>query len=117
MFVDWQKLFYGPLRIVVPHAGRRIRQGLVQGVKAGSEEVRPSALLRGFSNEMPITTMARSFEPACNCGTAAKERRIRAPLRYPAHPHDKQNVGLPSRRRGSGDLSMNKDGLVSGDGM
>ena len=34
--------------------------------------------------EMPITTKARPHEPAGNWGTAAKERRIPAPLRYPA---------------------------------
>jgi len=53
--------------------------------KAGSEEVR--VLQRSSSalqTEMPATTRARPHEPAWNWGKAAKVRRIRAPLRYPA---------------------------------
>jgi hypothetical protein len=56
--------------------------------QASSEEVR--ALQRSSSalqTEMRITTRARTHEPAWNCGRAAKERRIRAPLRYPAPCH------------------------------
>src|SRR5208337_1100585 len=64
---------------------------------AGSEEVR--ALQRcsaAFQTEMPITTRARPHEPAGNWGTAAKERRIRTPSRYPAPPV--LNIHLSGRK-------------------
>ena len=46
---------------------------------------RSSAALQ---TELPITTRAGPHEPAWNWGTAAKGRRIRAPLRYPAWRKD-----------------------------